>query len=454
VELLATLKAAIGDRYEVERQLGQGAMAEVFAARDLALNRRVAIKVLRPDVARAVGAERFVREVEIAARLQHTNILPLHEHQVVQGLFYYVMPLVEGETLRDRLRREVQLPIADALQIAAQVARGLDHAHSYGVVHRDIKPENILLSGDQAYVADFGIACLVEAAGEQWRGTAGTGMWRTETGIVVGTLGYMSPEQATAAPRLDGRSDQYSLACVVYEMLAGETPFQGATLQVMVSKLLTLPPPSVRVTRESVSGVLDVALQRALSRTPADRFRTCGEFVAALGRRPGWWDRAVDLAGTRTARRALAAAGLSTAVMVIGIVASAGPNDGELAVDSARYVIFPFQREAAAGSELTEARLHDAFGPDSAWFRSSTSAKHCAATPCRGRSLRPRRWPGALGPGGMSGSFCRPSEIRCGSRQRFTVLRLEGRRSPSTAFGCPQPRRERTPSSPRSPTRS
>jgi tRNA A-37 threonylcarbamoyl transferase component Bud32/tetratricopeptide (TPR) repeat protein len=319
VAILATPGDDFGDRYEVERELKPGGMAHVYVARDLRYGRRVAIKVLRPELADAMGGDRFLREIEVVARLQHPHILPLFDSGVAHGLPFYVMPLVEGETLRERLRREVQLPVPDTLRIVTQVADALDYAHSLGVIHRDIKPENILLSGDRAFVVDFGVARLAEAAAGEWRSATDTTMWRTETGLVVGTVGYMSPEQATGAPQLDGRSDQYSLASLVYEMLAGETPFQGASLQVWVSKILTLPPPSVRITRETVPGLMDAALQRALSRTPADRCRTCGEFVRALERRATRWDRLIDLTKTRSFKRALGvtAAGVALVTFVV-----------------------------------------------------------------------------------------------------------------------------------------
>jgi hypothetical protein len=362
VDILATLAAALDDRYEVERELGHGGMAHVFAARDRRLPRRVAIKVLRPELAQSIGPERFLQEIEIEARLQHPHILPLFDTGVAGGLPYYVMQFVEGETLRQRLEREVQLPIDEVIRIAGQVAGALDYAHSRGVIHRDIKPENILFVGDHAYVADFGIARAASAAGREWPSPRGTAVWRTETGLVIGTIGYMSPEQATATPQLDGRSDQYGLACVVYEMLAGngETPFSGASLQVMVAKVLTLQPPSVRIVREKVPGLMDAALQRALSRTPADRFRTCGEFVAALVREPTWRDRARDVPGTRAGKVALVALGGGVILLVL-LMGPFGRGLETLTADTTRYVIFPIQHEAGMATSLTAARLHDAF---------------------------------------------------------------------------------------------
>src|SRR5216110_2844875 len=204
-ELLARLRGALADRYAIDRELGHGGMATVYLAQDLKHGRAVAIKVLRPELAAALGAERFLREIEVAARLTHPHILPLHDSGQAGGSLYYVMPYIEGESLRDRLEREGPLPVEDALRITREVAGALSYAHSHDVVHRDIKPENILLSGGEAVVADFGIArAITQAAGSKL----------TETGIAIGTPGYMSPEQASAAQAVDGRSDIYSLGCV------------------------------------------------------------------------------------------------------------------------------------------------------------------------------------------------------------------------------------------------
>src|SRR5436189_3066274 len=208
-ELLARLRGALADRYAIDRELGHGGTATVYLAQDLKHGRAVAVKVLRPELAAALGAERFLREIEIAARLQHPHILPLYDSGSAAGFLYYVMPYVEGESLRDRLAREKQLPQEDALRIATEVAGALAYAHSRGIVHRDIKPENIMLSGGTAVVTDFGIARAVSAAGGEQH--------LTQTGTIIGTPAYMSPEQATGSDDIDGRSDQYSLTCVVYE---------------------------------------------------------------------------------------------------------------------------------------------------------------------------------------------------------------------------------------------
>jgi serine/threonine-protein kinase len=245
----------------------------VFLAHDLRHDRPVAVKVLRPEVATALGPERFPREIRTTARLQHPHILPVLDSGETAGQLWYTMPYVEGESLRDRLRREHQLPIGDALQIAREVADALDYAHAEGIVHRDIKPENILLSRGHAMVTDFGIARAVRGAG---------GEQVTEAGMAVGTPAYMSPEQSLAEPELDGRSDLYSLGCVLYEMLTGEAPYTGTSAQAVVAKRLQGPVPHARTIRETVPPAVDSVLRRALAKMPADRFQTAEEFSRAL----------------------------------------------------------------------------------------------------------------------------------------------------------------------------
>src|SRR3989449_4916649 len=248
-------------------------MATVYLAQDLKHHRKVAIKVLRPELAAALGPERFLREIDTAARLTHPHILPLHDSGQAGGFLYYVMPYIEGESLRDRLEREGPLPLEAALRITRDVTSALSYAHSHDVVHRDIKPENILLSGGEAVVADFGIARAITAA------AAGT---LTETGIAIGTPGYMSPEQATESERLDGRSDIYSLGCMLYEMLAGEPPYTGANARSVIAKQLTDPVPSVRRLRDTIPPAIDGAVSKALAKAPADRFVTAAQFAEAL----------------------------------------------------------------------------------------------------------------------------------------------------------------------------
>ncbi len=277
MEPLEHLKGLPADRYRPVRELGRGGMAVVYLADDLKHHRQVAIKVLRPDVTAAVGHERFLQEINLAASLQHPHILPLYDSGTIEAgsetRLYYVMPFVEGESLRDLMEREGQLPIEQSLEIACEVLGALGYAHDRGIVHRDIKPENIMLSGGHALVADFGIARAVGEAG---------GTRLTERGSVIGTPAYMSPEQAAAERELDGRSDLYSLACVLFEMLCGEPPFMGNSAQALMVKRLTEAAPSARRLRDTIPGALDQAIARALARSPADRFPAAGDFKAAL----------------------------------------------------------------------------------------------------------------------------------------------------------------------------
>jgi serine/threonine-protein kinase len=269
-ELLERVGAALAARYQIQRELGQGGMAKVFLAHDRKYERAVAVKVLRPDLAADMGATRFLQEIQIAARLHHPHILPLYDSDQADGLVYYVMPYIEGDTLRQRLARERQLPVGEALQIAREVADALNYAHGAKVVHRDIKPANILLGSGHALVADFGIARAIGAA-------------QTSAGHVIGTPAYMSPEQIDGDPNLDGRSDIYSLGCVLFEMLAGEAPFRGSSLTAIIAHRLSAPAPSVRAFRELVPEAVDAALRKAMAVLPADRFTTAAQFAEALG---------------------------------------------------------------------------------------------------------------------------------------------------------------------------
>jgi tetratricopeptide (TPR) repeat protein len=266
------LNRSLAGSYRLEREVGSGGMATVYVAEDLKHHRQVAVKVLKPSLGEVLGPERFLREIEIAAGLDHPHVLPLYDSGEADGLLYYVMPFVEGESLRDRLDRERQLPVEGALQIAGEVADALSYAHARGVIHRDIKPENILLAEGHARVADFGIAkAITEAGGEQL----------TRTGVAVGTIAYMSPEQVTASHDLDGRSDLYSLGCVLYEMLAGAPPFAGPD-EAVIAQHLTAEPPAVHKARPAVPMDVSAALSRALSKAPADRFNPVAQFADAL----------------------------------------------------------------------------------------------------------------------------------------------------------------------------
>jgi serine/threonine-protein kinase len=275
---LERLNATLAGRYAIERELGSGGMATVYLADDLKHHRKVAVKVLRPELASVLGPDRFLREVEIAAKLSHPHILALYDSGDAGGFLFYVMPYVKGESLRQRLERETQLPIEDTIVIARQVASALDYAHAQGVIHRDVKPENILLHEGEAMVADFGIALAVSAA---------AGGRLTETGILVGTPQYMSPEQALGERTVDARSDVYSLGCVVYEMLAGEPPYTGPTAQALITKRLVDPVPAVRRLRAAVPTGVEHALQTALAKAPFDRFGSALAFADALVRPAG-----------------------------------------------------------------------------------------------------------------------------------------------------------------------
>jgi len=270
--MLERLTRALADRYRLERELGQGGMATVYLAEDLRHQRKVAIKVLRPELAAVIGAERFLSEIRTTANLQHPHILPLHDSGEADGFLFYVMPYVEGETLRDRLAREKQLPIADAVRIATEVAGALDYAHRQRVIHRDIKPENILLHDGSALVADFGIALAASTAGARM----------TETGMSLGTPQYMSPEQATGEREITARSDIYALGAMTYEMLVGEAPFTGPTAQAIIAKVVTAEPSPPSDHRKTVPPQVEAAVLTALQKLPADRFGTAAEFAAVL----------------------------------------------------------------------------------------------------------------------------------------------------------------------------
>ena len=270
--LLEELREALHEQYAVESEVGRGGMATVFLAEDLKHGRRVAIKVLSPELSSSLDGDRFKREIQIAARLSHPHILPVFDSGEANGLLYYVMPFVEGESLRGRLRRETQLSIDDAVTIACEVADALSYAHSFGVVHRDIKPENILLHGGHAVVADFGIASVIQESG---------GEKLTQTGMSVGTAAYMSPEQFSGN-QVDGRSDMYSLACVLYEMLVGEVPFTGPNAIAIMARHTMELPPSIQIVRGTVPDELEGAILHALEKVPADRFGTVAQFKEAL----------------------------------------------------------------------------------------------------------------------------------------------------------------------------
>src|SRR5687768_8918427 len=273
-ELRDQVQANLGGAYTVERELGGGGMSRVFVAHDQTRGRRVVLKVLPPDLAAGVSLERFQREIRLAAQLQHPHIVPVLDTGSADGLPYYVMPFIEGESLRERLRRQPQLPVGEALRIACEVASALEYAHGRDIVHRDVKPENILLRNGQAVVADFGICRAITHASDVDPITL--------AGMAVGTPQYMSPEQAAGEREIDGRSDVYSLGCVLYEMLVGEPPFTGRTAQAVIAKRFGGVVPPIRVVRPSVPVDVERAVLRALALDPKDRFQTAAQFVEAL----------------------------------------------------------------------------------------------------------------------------------------------------------------------------
>ncbi len=272
-KLADRLSRAVEGRYEIQEALGRGGMSMVFKARDIKHDRTVAVKVLLPELAASVGAQRFLREIEIAAGLVHPHILPLYDSGDAEGLLYHVTPCITGDTLRDRLKREKYLPVEEAVRITAEVADALDFAHAQGVIHRDIKPENVLLTSRHALITDFGIARAI---------TLGGGERLTETGMAVGTPAYMSPEQARGEAELDGRSDIYSLACVTYEMLAGEAPLAGRSPQITMARRQSESPTSLSLLRETVPETLDLAVLKALARLPADRYTEANQYAEAV----------------------------------------------------------------------------------------------------------------------------------------------------------------------------
>ena len=354
---VAALRAGLQDRYALERELGRGGMATVWLAQDLRHDRPVALKLLHLHLAASLGPERFQREIRLAARLQHPHILTVLDSGETDGRLWFTMPFVEGESLRDRLRRERQLPVDAALRIATEAARGLEYAHQHGVVHRDVKPENILLTRDgSTLVADFGIARALS-------GDEGL----TETGLAVGTPAYMSPEQAAGDKSLDARTDQFSLASVLYEMLAGEPPWNGATAQAIAAKRLSEPAPSIRSVRPSIPAALDDAIRRALAPVAADRFASLDQFAQALhaGAPSSVGPAAVRATSARTTthptsgsiprRRIPIAAGSLTLGLLIGLGLLFGwlrhRDDTLDAGNAKRLAVLPFENLGGPGDE-------------------------------------------------------------------------------------------------------
>jgi hypothetical protein len=335
-DILGRLQASLADRYRVERELGRGGMATVYLAHDLRHDRPVALKVFHPRLGAELG-ERFLREIRVAARLGHPHILTVHDSGEADGLLWYTMPVVDGESLRQRIRREGPLPLEEAVRIGRSVAEALDFAHTHGVIHRDIKPENILLFGGEPMVADFGIALAVDTADQDRL---------TQTGLSLGTVAYMSPEQAMGEARLDGRTDIYSLGCVVYEMLAGEPPYTGPTPQAVIAKRLMAPPPPLATARD-VPEALEHAVHRALARSPADRFPTARDFARALADAVSSPRTTAPVATTRVARRGSRKLSGTAALLALAAVAglawmTLGRSSVSAPPSGSRLAVLPF----------------------------------------------------------------------------------------------------------------
>jgi serine/threonine-protein kinase len=344
-EIVERLRVELSDRYAIDKEIGSGGMAHVLLAQDLKHRRQVAIKVLRPDIGSAVASERFLREIEIAAKLTHPHVLPVYDSGTAGGLLYYVMPFVEGESLRDRLKRDRRIPIQEALRITTEVADALAYAHERGVVHRDIKPENILVSAGHAVVSDFGIARAISVA---------AGDTLTATGIAIGTVHYMSPEQAVGDHNIDGRSDIYSLGCVLYEMLAGEPPFAAPTPQAVMARRFAEPSPTVSGLRPDVPPDVERALTTAMARDPDDRFATAEQFVTALSQASASVSAETMRAGRvpiarRAASRArLAVAGGTVAMIAVALVLWRGGTTQRSALSANRIAVLPFTVHGAS----------------------------------------------------------------------------------------------------------
>jgi serine/threonine-protein kinase len=343
------LVAALSEHYRLEKELGQGGMATVYLAQDLKHDRKVAIKVLTPQFAAMLGSERFLREIAVTAQLDHPHIVALLDSGMGtaegKSFLYYVMPLVQGESLRDRLNREKQLPVDDALGIFREVADALSYSHERGFIHRDIKPENILLAHGHARVADFGIARAISVAG-------GSGL--TETGLAIGTPCYMSPEQATADTQVDGRTDVYALGCVLYEMMAGEPPFQGPTPQAILARVLTESPRPLHVVRSGLPAGLEEVIHRATARVPADRFQSVGEFRDAVGN--------LSASGTlrapsrRRSRKSILLTGVGVALLIAALAAGVMLRRNTASSTPTSIAVLPF---GVDGGDTTDAYVGD-----------------------------------------------------------------------------------------------
>jgi serine/threonine-protein kinase len=410
-DLLERLRSSIADRYAIDHEIGRGGMAVVFLAEDLKHHRKVAIKVLHPGLAAAIGPDRFLREIEAVAGLTHPHVLPLHDSGEADGLLYYVMPYVEGESLRHRLEREKQLPVDEAIRITQEIAEALDHAHRHGLIHRDIKPGNILLEEGHAVVTDFGVARAINVAGAEKV---------TATGMAVGTPAYMSPEQATGE-EVDERSDLYSLGCVAYEMLSGEPPLVGPTPQSTAAKRLTDRPTPLPALRDTVSPGLSQVVETALSRNPVDRYATVTEFSAALGRSlPAEKDLATRRRKLKP-RLVLGAAVLASFV-VLGLVLRFGPWSSDRDHPRTAIAVLPFENLSAGGPyDYFASGIHDELLTQLSKMGSLTVISRTSVRAYAGTSLPTSRIAEELG----VGSIVEGSVQVVGDRLRVNVQLID-----------------------------
>ncbi|MEO7683857.1 MAG: protein kinase [Gemmatimonadaceae bacterium] len=400
VEPLLQLRTSLADRYEIEREIGVGGMATVYLARDLRHDRNVALKVLRPDLGAVLGVERFLSEIKVTANLQHPNLLPLFDSGEADGLLFYVMPYVEGESLRARLDREKQVPVEEAIRISVAIANALDYAHSQGVIHRDLKPENILLQFNQPVIADFGIALAVSKAG---------GNRITQTGLSLGTPSYMSPEQATGDRVVDARSDIYSLGAMTYEMLTGEPPHTGNTSQAVIARMLTEKPRPIRTTRAAVPDYVEATVQRALEKLPADRFSNVREFADGLQGR-------LDLAASTALTSARKAAGSQRAGWQQRL------RDPVVLPLAALLLI-------VVGAAAFRERSRPA---------GQRPIRFVLATPDSARAVANFPWPGAISPDGSTIVYSARGGAAAAALYALKTDQLEARAIPATA-GAGQP---------------
>src|SRR5687768_7248625 len=347
-DALQNLTSALSGRYAVDREIGAGGMATVYLARDVRHERKVALKVLRPELGAVLGVERFLAEIKVTANLQHPNLLPLFDSGEANGLLFYVMPFVEGETLRARLQRERQLPVDEAVRITLGIASALHYAHQHGVIHRDLKPENILLQAGQPVVADFGIALAVSNAG---------GTRVTQTGLSLGTPQYMSPEQATGDHTMDGRTDIYSLGAMLYEMLTGEPPHIGNSAQAIIARVLTDKPRSVRLVRDTVPVQIEAAIDKALAKLPADRFSSPNEFAEALQGRMLLTSTATTAARAPVQRAWLPSLGALVVVAAVAAWGWLGRPEPAVAPTVRFELVFPEEGGLETGATISSLEL-------------------------------------------------------------------------------------------------